>query len=82
MKRTDWLENLSPEELADLQQAIEYVRNNTQRRTSVLGWAQENTPKAYAAYMSRKHKTQGLAEFFGIEKPDYKEYFKRLENTL
>ena len=46
-------------------EAITYLRANTQRQVSSLGWAQTNAPKAYAEYHANKKPNQTIREYFG-----------------
>lgn len=48
-----------------IKETIEYCRANTQRRVSVLGYAQLNTPLAYQELIDTKPTYQSIAEYLG-----------------
>ena len=48
------------------EEAIEFCRANTMRRTSVLGYAQINCPLAYAEYFERRNPFKSLHEYFNM----------------
>lgn len=64
MKTIHWHKYLKPEELQNIYDTIEYCNQNTQRRKSVLGWAQQNTPNAYQEYIDKANKNFSVHSWF------------------
>lgn len=66
MKTLHWHKYLKPEELQNIYDTIDYCRANSQRRTSVLGWAQQYTPNAYQEYINNANKNFGVHGWFNV----------------
>lgn len=67
------------------QQAIQFCRDNSQRRSSVLGFAQERCPLAYQDYIDNANKNLGLTHYFNTteNKPQHLKFrFVQREQEL
>lgn len=75
--------HLAPHEIEDIKQAIQFCRDNTQRRVSVLGIAQEHYPLAYQEYIDKANKNLGLFGWTGRhKKQDQLLWFEITEKSL
>lgn len=64
------------------QEAITFCRANTMRRTSVLGYAQINTPLAYAEYFKKRNPFKSLHEYFNLIWNQEQEYYYNLKSCF